>query len=236
MIAIIQARIDSTRFPRKVLKKIAKKSLIEIVYKRLKKLKKIKKVVVCIPDDKQNLILEKKLKYLKIPFFKGSNADVLKRYYDTAKKYTAKNIIRITSDCPLVDIGIVNKMMKIFFSRKADYISNNNPRTFPHGLDVEIFNMFALKEAFFKSTSKRDREHVTYYITRNKKKFKICNYENKINLSKFRVTVDYQEDLQVIRNIFKYFKPNIYFNFSDVKKLIQIKPKIFNKNAHLRKK
>ena len=94
----------------------------------------------------------------------------------------------------------------------------------------------ACEEAFFKSTSKRDREHVTYYITRNKKKFKICNYENKINLSKFRVTVDYQEDLQVIRNIFKYFKPNIYFNFSDVKKLIQIKPKIFNKNAHLRKK
>lgn len=234
MIAIIiQARIDSTRFPRKVLTKIGKKSLIEIIYKRLKKSKKVKKIIFCIPNDKQNLILEKKLKYLKIPFFKGSNSDVLKRYYDTANKYSVKNIIRITSDCPLVDVGIIDRMIDIFFAKKADYISNNNPRTFPHGLDIEIFNIFALKEAFFKSKTKRDREHVTYYITRNKNKFKICNYKNKINLSKFRVTVDYQEDLQVIRNIFKYFNPNIYFNFADLEKLINIEPKIFKKNAHL---
>jgi hypothetical protein len=230
MIAIIQARVDSSRLPGKVLMEINKKSLVEIIYKRLKKTKKIKKILFVIPGDKKNLILKKKLKNLKIPFFKGSNSNVLKRYYDAAKKYNAENIIRITADCPLVDIGIINNMINIFINKKIDYISNNNPPTFPHGLDVEIFNFFSLQQAYRFSKSKRDKEHVTYYITRNKKKFKIYNYKNKNNLSKVRITIDYIEDFNVVKKVFSYFYPDIYFGFNKIKKIIKLKPKIFKEN------
>jgi len=232
MIAIIQARVDSSRLPGKVLMEINKKSLVEIIYKRLKKNKKIKKILFVIPGDKKNLILKKKLKNLKIPFFKGSNSNVLKRYYDAAKKYKAENIIRITADCPLVDVGIINNMINIFINKKIDYISNNNPPTFPHGLDVEIFNFFSLRQAYRFSKSKRDKEHVTYYITRNKKKFKIYNYKNKKNLSKVRVTIDYIEDFDVVNKVFSYFYPDIYFGFNKIKKIIKLKPKIFKENNH----
>ncbi len=227
MIAIVQARLDSSRLPKKVLLKINKKHIFEIVYKRLKKSKFLKKIIFAIPNDKKNQFLEKKLKNLKIPYFKGPNFNVLKRYFDTAKKFKTTSIVRVTCDCPLIDAKIIDKMITFFNKNNLDYLSNNNPPSYPHGMDAEIFNFSSLKLAHLNACSKKDREHVTYYITKNKKKFKIKNFKNNKNLSKIRITLDYPNDYKVIKALFDYFYPNIYFGINEISKLYKSNPKIF---------
>ena len=173
MIALIQARVNSKRLPKKVLLKINRRTILEIIHKRLEKSKFITKIIFIIPNDKKNLILEKKLINLKYEYFKGSSLNVLKRYYDAAKFYKLKNLIRITSDCPLIDPSIIDKMILKFRKNNLDYLSNNNPPSFPHGLDLEIIKFDSIKKAYLNAKSSRDKEHVTYYITRNKKSLEL---------------------------------------------------------------
>ncbi len=234
MIAFIQARVDSSRLPGKVLLKIKNKSILELIYKRLKKSKFISKIVFIIPNDNKNLILEKKLKNLKYEYFKGSNSNVLKRYYEAAKYFQSENLVRVTSDCPLIDPFIIDKMISTFKKDNLDYISNNNPPTFAHGLDAEIIKIKALEKAYLNAKSLRDKEHVTYFITRNKKKFKIKNFKNRKNFSKIRITLDYLSDYKVIKNIFNHFHPKLYFKSIDIEKLYLKKPEIFKQNLNYR--
>ena len=230
MIALIQARVNSKRLPKKVLLKINRRTILEIIHKRLEKSKFITKIIFIIPNDKKNLILEKKLINLKYEYFKGSSLNVLKRYYDAAKFYKLKNLIRITSDCPLIDPSIIDKMILKFRKNNLDYLSNNNPPSFPHGLDLEIIKFDSIKKAYLNAKSSRDKEHVTYYITRNKKKFRIKNFMNKKDSSQIRITLDYKKDFTVIKKIFNNFYPNINFRLNDIEKLYLKKPKIFKDN------
>ena len=230
MIALIQARVNSKRLPKKVLLKINRRTILEIIHKRLEKSKFITKIIFIIPNDKKNLILEKKLINLKYEYFKGSSLNVLKRYYDAAKFYKLKDLIRITSDCPLIDPSIIDKMILKFRKNNLDYLSNNNPPSFPHGLDLEIIKFDSIKKAYLNAKSSRDKEHVTYYITRNKKKFRIKNFMNKKDSSQIRITLDYKKDFTVIKKIFNNFYPNINFRLNDIEKLYLKKPKIFKDN------
>ena len=230
MIALIQARVNSKRLPKKVLLKINRRTILEIIHKRLEKSKFITKIIFIIPNDKKNLILEKKLINLKYEYFKGSSLNVLKRYYDAAKFYKLKNLIRITSDCPLIDPSIIDKMILKFRKNNLDYLSNNNPPSFPHGLDLEIIKFDSIKKAYLNAKSSRDKEHVTYYITRNKKMFRIKNFMNKKDSSQIRITLDYKKDFTVIKKIFNNFYPNINFRLNDIEKLYLKKPKIFKDN------
>ena len=230
MIALIQARVNSKRLPKKVLLKINRRTILEIIHKRLEKSKFITKIIFIIPNDKKNLILEKKLINLKYEYFKGSSLNVLKRYYDAAKFYKLKNLIIITSDCPLIDPSIIDKMILKFRKNNLDYLSNNNPPSFPHGLDLEIIKFDSIKKAYLNAKSSRDKEHVTYYITRNKKMFRIKNFMNKKDSSQIRITLDYKKDFTVIKKIFNNFYPNINFRLNDIEKLYLKKPKIFKDN------
>ena len=137
--AIIQARANSSRMPNKVLEKIKDKNLLEIIYLRLKKSKKIQDIRFIIPKHAAEKKLKSYLQNNKIPFFEGSEKDVLDRYYQCAKKYNYDHIIRITGDCPLVDGSLIDDMYSIFTKKKLDFISNYSPPTFPDGLDVSIF-------------------------------------------------------------------------------------------------
>ena len=138
---IIQARVSSTRFPSKVLKKIQGLSIIELIVKRLKKAKLVNDIIVATPNNKENKILIKHLIKKNIRYFCGSENDVLSRYYFAAKKNNSKIIIRITGDCPIVDPKIVDEFISNFKKNNYDYLSNTNPWTFPDGLDVEVFNL-----------------------------------------------------------------------------------------------
>ena len=142
---MVQARLGSTRFKDKVLKTINNQEIIKIQYKRLKKIKSKKKIIFLIPDNKKNITLRKFLKRNKIEYFLGSEKNVLDRYYQSAKRYKAKYIIRLTGDCPLIDYRIVDKLIELYKKQKVDYVSNILTRTFPHGMDMEMFNYDVLK-------------------------------------------------------------------------------------------
>ena len=156
IVAIIQARLTSTRFPKKIFQKIGGKALIEILINRVKRSKKINNIVLAIPNNRENLLIKKKIKNVNI--FLGSENDVLDRYYKVAKKYGASTIVRICGDCPFIDPTIIDKILNLQNKKNYDYISNTIKPTFPDGLDVEVFKFDVLKEAWIKAKKKYDRE------------------------------------------------------------------------------
>ena len=219
---IIQARSNSKRLPNKILKKISGKTVLEILISRLKKSKKIDKIIIATTNKKNDDIIIKIAQKNQVDYYRGNESNVLKRYYDCANKFNLDNILRITSDCPLSDKKLIDKMIGIYLTSKVDYISNTIKRTFPDGLDVEIFNFRALHQAFKYAKSKFEKEHVTQYFFKDKNIKKI-NYKNDIDLSKKRWTLDYHNDFLFISSVFNYFKPDIYM---DYKKILRYENKI----------
>ncbi len=222
--AIVQARVGSSRLPGKVLKKINKKETILILLKRLSKSKKIHDMIVAIPKKKKDDQLYRILIKNNYKVFRGDENNVLKRYYNCAKKFDLKNILRITGDNPLVDPMLVDKIVGIYQKKNFDYVSNIEKRTFPKGLDVEVFSFDALKIAYFNAKNKFDREHVTPYL--RKKKFKRYNHVNKKDFSNIRVTLDTMNDFYLIKKIYSLIgKKFIYFN--DIVQLYKKNKEIF---------
>jgi glutamate-1-semialdehyde aminotransferase/spore coat polysaccharide biosynthesis protein SpsF (cytidylyltransferase family) len=232
VLAIIQARFNSTRFPGKVIKKIKKKTILEILIRRLSKSKYISKIIVACSQNQKDKAILNICKKLGINYFIGSESDVLDRFYKAAKKYKGKNIVRITADCPLLDYRIIDHVISNFFLKKVDYASNIHPPTFPDGLDVEVFKFSALKDAYTKTTQSAEREHVTPFIINNKK-FKKFNLKNDKDYSFLRLTLDEKEDFILIEKIIKYFKNNLNFNLKDILKLYKNKKNFFSINSHL---
>ncbi len=227
---LIQARLDSHRLPKKVIKVLGKTTVIKYLLDRLQNLKVDNKIVVLVPNDKKNKYLYYYIKSLGVEVFKGSNKNVLDRYYKAAKNYSAKNIIRITSDCPFIDLKILEKMMINFKKINCDYYSNIYPRTFPKGLDVEIFKFKALKEAWLKAKTSLEKEHVTPFII-DHPRFKKKNFKNRINYNnKIRITLDTKKDLFVIREIYKNLKMKKNFGLKEIVNLKKKLPKLFEYN------
>ena len=225
--AIVQARINSSRFPGKILHKINGKSVIEIIVKRLKKCQNIKSIIVAIPKNIENKSLEIHLKNKKINYFKGEEQNVLKRFLDVSKKYRIKHILRVTGDCPLIDPSIVNRIIKKYFSSGSSYASNTLKPTYPDGLDAEVFSYKTLSKLNEITKKMEDKEHVTTLI--KKLKTKLVNVESTNNHSKENLTLDESRDLKKIKKIFDYFRPNITFSYEDT--LIAMKKlKLFNTN------
>ncbi len=233
ILAIIQARSNSKRLPLKVLRSIGSKKLVEILALRLSKSKKINQTIFAIPNDNYNLKLKNFLRKKKLNFFLGSQNNVLKRYYEAALKFKGKIIVRITADCPLIDPQLVDKTIKLFQNAKVDYASNCFPRSFPDGLDVEVFSIHALAKTYREAKSIYEKEHVTPYIKKNNKFKKIFLYQKGKNLSKIRFTVDTLEDLTMVRKIFKKFQPNIFFSWKKAVSFIKKNKKINFKQKNL---
>ena len=206
---IIQARMGSTRLPGKIMKKILNKPMIEYLIERASKSKMIDDIIVATSDTKENKELIDFLKAKSVKYFIGDENDVLSRYYYTAKKFNIDNIIRVTADCPLIDATIIDDTVKKYYKDKVDYASNIFPRSFPKGLDTEIFSFNSIEKAFNEANSLYDREHVTPYI-RESGKFDISNISYEKDYSYLRLTVDWEEDFKLISKIFNQFKPNIF--------------------------
>ena len=230
IVAIVQARLTSKRFPKKIIQKIGESTLIEQVIKRVKLSKKIDDVILAVPNNDKHKILKKYFNKNKIFF--GSENDVLSRFYKAALKNKANKIIRICGDCPFIDPNIIDKIISIFNKNNYDYVSNTIKPTFPDGLDVEIFSFDALKRAWKKAKSKHDREHVTQYIIKNKK-FKKYNFEYKKNLSNLRLTIDEKIDLKQIEIILSHFKNKKYFGIKEIYELYKKNKKVFLINSSI---
>ncbi len=230
-ILVIQSRYNSSRLPGKILLKCRNKTLLSILIKRLKNVKNIDKIVVAIGRDKNYLKIVQECKKINVEFFIGSELDVIDRFYKLSKKYKPQNIVRITSDCPLVDYQLIDKMINIHIKYKYDYTSNTIFPTFPDGYDVEIFKFAALKKAWKISRNfKFLREHVTTYIKFSNNFYK-KNIRNVKNLSFLRLTIDYLEDYKLIKIILNKFKNINNFSLKDVQTMYKKNKNIFKINS-----
>lgn len=220
---LIQARLTSKRLPRKILNKINNKTIIEYLNERVKKIKNIDNIIYLIPNNKKNDSLKLFLKKKKIIFYQGSEKNVLKRYYDAARENNIDIVMRITSDCPLLDPYLCSKMLNYFLKNKIDYLSNVLIRSFPKGLDCEIFSFKALEKAFKFAKSKYDKEHVTPYIKKSTK-FSKKNFSNKYGFyNDQRWTLDYKEDLKMIKLVLGDKKYKKIFNWRKIYKFYKNK-------------
>lgn len=214
MIAVIQARLTSSRFPGKVLKKVFNElKVIDLMYKRISNSKKISKIIFAIPKNIKNQKLRNYLKLKNYLFYEGKESDVLNRLYYASKTFKAKNIIRLTADCPLIDGKTIDKHIDFYFKSKSDYISNQINRTYPDGYDIEIISFQLLKKLNSIARLKEDREHVTTYLKRTRSNLKTVNYEK--DLSNIRLTLDYKKDLIFLRKILMHFN-KIDFSLNEI--------------------
>ena len=234
VLAIVQARVGSTRLPGKVLKKVNGKPLIEILFHRLSQSKNIDKIILATSASAENDTLAHMVEKLGFDVFRGSENNVLERYYSAAKKYQPEMVVRITGDCPIIGPKLVDEIISLYEKENADYASNTNPPTYPDGLDVEVFSIDSLEEANKKAKTSHEREHVTPFIRANNK-LKNINLSNDTDLSKERWTVDDPEDLLVIENILNHFAPNLDFPWQDVLELKQAHPEYFEANKNIRR-
>jgi len=236
-VVIIQARIGSTRLPGKVLMKIKDKMILDYVIDRVKLCKNVDDIVLATTTNKKDDLLEKYAIDKKINYIRGSEEDVLSRYYEAAKKYNADIIVRITSDCPLIDFEIVDEIIKKHIESKADYTSNAIKRTYPRGFDTEVFNFDILEEAYINADREYQKEHVTEYITEHPEKFKLQNVEakGKIKRPDIRITLDTKEDFELIKNIILHFD-NINFKAKDIIDFLNEKPELLEINKNVKQK
>jgi len=200
---IIQARTGSTRLPGKTMKKINEiDTVLSFGINQVKSSKTIDKIVIATTDLPEDDLIFDYMNKLNIPCFRGKSKDVLDRYYQCAKKFGFSIIVRITSDCPLVDPLIIDDVVSYFLkNNEFDYVSNVHPiTTFPDGTDVEVFTFKALEKSWEEAKKPSEREHVTPYIYHSKK-FHLGNIKNSKDLSNLRWTVDHKEDLDLIKEI-----------------------------------
>jgi glutamate-1-semialdehyde 2,1-aminomutase len=228
-VAIIQARMGSTRFPNKVMRPIFGVPMVELLFKRLAKSNELDQIVLATSIDERNTPLVDHVEKLGYICVRGSEEDVLDRYLKAARQVNADIIIRITGDCPLVDPVLVDDAINKFNALSVDYLSNISPATYPDGLDIEVFTFAALERAALETNDKYDHEHVTPYLRRDGL-FKTANFSNNEDLSELRWTVDEPADFKVINNVFRYFEPDIHFKWESVLNLQRKEPQIFEAN------
>jgi spore coat polysaccharide biosynthesis protein SpsF (cytidylyltransferase family) len=231
---IIQARISSTRLPRKVIEKIEGKTVLEHVIERVKKINIDKKVILATTQKKEDDILEEIGRKAGILVYRGSEDDVLDRFYQAAVIFEVDPIVRITADCPLLDSEITERVIDLFFKNEYDYVSNTNPPTFPDGLDVGVFSFRALKEAWENAKLSSDREHVVTYITKNPKIFKIGNLAYDKDISHIRLTLDEEKDLVLIKKVYeRLYNKNPFFGLKEIIELFESEPDLIKINSSI---
>ena len=203
--------MGSTRLPNKSLMDIDGKTALEFMIDRVRKSKLVDDIVIATTINQEDDVIENLCINNKINCYRGSENDVLDRYYQSAKKYKAKIVVRLTSDCPLIDPDLIDETINIFINKKVDYASNAVPpdkKKYPDGSDVEVFSFNALQRSWVEAKDLKDREHVTFYMWDKRDNFNTIMLDNEHDWGKYRITVDYIEDLELVRNIVKKLNDN----------------------------
>lgn len=233
-IAIVQARMGSVRFPEKIMAKVHGRTLIEVLLERLSRAQLIDKIIVATTDQPADNVLTDHCVQLGYEVFRGSESDVLDRYYQAALLENPDVVVRITGDCPLIDAQLVDDLITDFNKGDVDYVTNTTPASYPDGLDAEVFSYQSLMTAWRDSTSKVDREHVTVYL-RESGHFKTRSLTCAKDHSKQRWTVDEPEDFEVVKNVLEHFYPRTDFGWLEVIELAINQPSLFSANyMHIR--
>lgn len=228
ILTVIQARTTSTRLPYKVMMSIYGKPLLVRMYERVKAAQLSGKVIIATSTNPEDDIIEELCITEDIEYFRGHPLDLLDRHYKAALKFNANTILKIPSDCPLIDPSIIDKVISTFQEGDYDYVSNLHPASYPDGNDVEIFSLAALETAWCSADKIYEREHTTPYIWENPNKFKIGNvlWETHKDYSQsHRWTIDYEDDYIFIREIYEELFPKYgIFTMEQIFHLIDEKP------------
>lgn len=232
VLAVVQARMGSSRLPGKVMLPINGTPLIGVLLRRLSCAKSLDKIVVVTSIDSVNDQLVDYVTSIGYECVRGHETDVLSRFTSAIRKYNPDVVVRVTGDCPLIDATIVDRVVFEFHNGSWDYVSNTNPPTFPDGLDVEVMTAQSLLDSEAESDSAYDHEHVTPYIRTNDRFIK-SNIESEVDWSEQRWTVDEHSDFQVVQSVFNHFQPDLNFSWNDVITLKKTKPELFEANVGL---
>lgn len=239
VVAIIQARMGSTRLPGKVLKKIMNKTLLAYQLERVRQSLLIDEIVIATTKNDMDHVIAEFCERKNINVYKGSEYDVLDRYYKAASKFKADVIVRLTSDCPLIDSDIIDEVIQLYLTsiETIDYASNTLERSFPRGLDVEVFSFEALEEAYQKANLESEREHVTPYIYNKSNRFTVANLKCREDLSNHRWTVDTIEDFELIKRIIEVTYPDTKnIRMQQIVEILERNPSWLTINAHIEQK
>jgi glutamate-1-semialdehyde 2,1-aminomutase len=232
VVAVVQARMGSTRLPNKVMRSIYGVPLIERLLRRLSRAREVHQIVLATSIDASNQPLADHVTALGFPCWRGSETDVLSRYLDASHAHCADLIVRITGDCPLIDPALVDACVCGLIDSGVDYFSNVQPARYPDGLDVEVFTVEALERSHRLCTESANREHVTPFI-RESDQFRRAAMTSEVDLSALRWTVDELDDLDVVCRVFEHFLPREDFSWNEVLALSQQRPELFSVNQHI---
>lgn len=206
---IVQARMASTRLPGKILKTVLGKPLLAYQVERLRRVQQADSLVIATTVEPQDDAIVSLCDKLKVNAFRGSEEDVLSRYYEAAREEKADAVVRVTSDCPLIDPALIDTVISAFkkSDNKPDYVANTLQRTYPRGCDCEIFSFAVLEQADREATERPDREHVTRFFYRHPERFRLENVAYTKDYSQHRWTVDTPEDFELIRHMLEALYP-----------------------------
>ncbi len=236
IVGIIQARMQSTRLPGKVMLNVKNIPLLELMIKRVSKSTKLEKIIVATSTNHADDIIEELCLKLNIDCFRGSEDDVLLRFKESAELLNANTIVRLCGDCPLIDSDIIDDVISEYQRGDYDFVSNlfPSPSTYPDGTSVEVFSSELLLEMENNAKKPSEREHVTFYIWMQPEKYKIHRLDYKEDLSKFRFNLDYKEDFEFIKTIFENFlDKDEYFTMNDIIEWLKNNEKVVKINSHI---
>jgi spore coat polysaccharide biosynthesis protein SpsF (cytidylyltransferase family) len=235
-VAIIQARMGSTRLPGKVIMDLGGDTVLARVVRRLCRAKFVDEIVIATTSSDADDAIVRECERLGVPWFRGSEDDVLDRYYQAAQTYAADAVARITSDCPLIDPELVDGTIRVFQEQHGDYASNVFPRTYPLGLDTEVFTIAALERDWREARAPYQREHVTPFLYEHPELFRLVSLYGQINYSQYRWTLDTAEDLQLLRTIYARFSNEDNFGWREAVALMEREPELAELNSHVLQK
>lgn len=237
--AIIQARMGSTRLPGKVLKKILDQPLLSYEIERLRNSQLLDEIIVATTVSSDDDPIVDFCQEVGVLCFRGSEEDVLSRYFEAALQYSCEVIVRLTADCPLIDPQIVDQVIKCYLKSdpRVDYVSNVLQRTYPRGMDTEVFSFASLEMAHNMAVAQEEREHVTLFMYRNPQLCTLKGVENEVDWSKYRLTVDEKDDFLLIKEILETLYPgNPLFSVKDIVGLLEGDQALGRLNAHVQQK
>lgn len=235
-VAIIQARMGSTRLPGKVLKDLAGATVLARVVSRVRRARLIDEVLVATTDRPADDALVAECRKCSVAVSRGAQDDVLDRYYRSAQLVRAEIVVRITSDCPLIDPEITDKTIAAFLDARPDYASNALQRSYPRGLDTEVMSLDALTRAWEEAQKPYEREHVTPYIYEHPEKFRILSVPGNPDYSSHRWTLDTPEDLEFLRAIYARLNNHTTFSWRQVLDVVDREPELMDLNRFVMQK
>ena len=229
--AIIQVRTGSSRLPGKILEKLNGITVLECFFEQLKYSQSINDPIIATTLNPRDDIILDFAKEKHIEVFRGSETDVIDRFYKCAQEFSIKDIVRMTPDCPFIDPSVIDKIINFYVNNKFDFVSNSLERTFPYGNDVEVFSFTALETSWKNSKKPSEREHVTPFIYNNPNMFSIAQIKNSEDLTHFHWTLDRKEDLMFIQAVYKQIhkKPIL---IEDILQILKKNPELLEINEN----